>query len=236
MEYGMSALRKRRNSEWETWIDWQRNIRRNDPFQERFLTGSRFSGQLIGGKSWAIRLPLHMTLFHAGGQINTGPEPNVSKLNTAAGLRLELAEGRVAFETHLLHSFDFSPNPVQPWIDGHAWYSNAIFRMHKHWQLTATRWLGTEWQSPVGGPIFGGVNNYDVYLNERVRELWMLRLQFVRELLPGFWFDARLEPHYDRNLGRAELSHGLFFSYRNRLWKGTQQASQRPPSVDPMTQ
>jgi hypothetical protein len=222
MEYGMMARRLKQNSEWETWIDWQRNIRRDDPFQERFLVGSRFNGRLLGGKDWQLRLPLHMTLFHAGGQINTGPEPNVSKLNTAGGLRLELAKGRIALETHLLHSFDFSPNPVQPWIDGHAWYSNAVFRVKKNWQITATRWLGTEWQSPVGGPIFGGVNNYDVYLNERVRELWMLRLQHVREILPGFWFDFRLEPHYDGNLGRMELSHGLFFSYRNRLWKGCQ--------------
>jgi hypothetical protein len=217
VEYGVQVIHKSDAWRWDSWIDWQRNIRREDPWQEQFTAAGNGSGRLLHAGNWCLWLPVQFTLFHRGGQINVGATPNISKLNTSTGLRLELFQGSLALESHLMHSFDFSPHPVQPWLNGHAWYTNAIVRWGKYYRATCTWWRGTEWQSPVGGPLFGGINNYDVYLNERVRELYMLRLQYVRALAPGFYIDVRLEPHYDRNLAKAELSHGLFMSYRGLI-------------------
>jgi len=217
MEYGLQAIKHTTSMRWDTWIDWQRNIQRDDPWQEQFTAASIFSGRIAGNRHWSLWLPLQWTLFHRGGQINTGPTPNISKVNSSAGLRLELMQGKLAFESHLMHSFDFSPHPVQPWLNGHGWYNNAILKFRKHYRATLTWWRGTEWQSPLGGPLFGGINNYDVYLNQRVRNLYMLRLQYLRQLAPGFYADVRLEPHYDQNLGKPELSHAVFLSYRGLL-------------------
>jgi len=217
MEYGLQAIHQSDAIRWDSWIDWQRNIQRDDPWQEQFTAASHFSGRIAQGAGWALKIPLQFTLFHRGGQINVGPTPNISKLNTSAGLRLELLRGNLALESHLMHSFDFSPHPVQPWINGHGWYNNAVLKFRKYYRATLTWWRGTEWQSPLGGALFGGINNYDVYLNQRTRNLYMLRLQYVRQIAPGFYTDIRFEPHYDQNLGKVELSHAVFLSYRGLL-------------------
>ena len=91
---------------------------------------------------------------------------------------------------------------------------NAGKRLGKYHMGAASWWFAREFVSTLGNPVFSNVNLSYVYAHEHTRRLAMLRYVYSRPILGNnLWIDARLEPHYDLERGKAEFSHGLYLRY-----------------------
>ncbi|MGF1532602.1 MAG: hypothetical protein ACFCUI_02785 [Bernardetiaceae bacterium] len=204
----------------EAWIDWQRVIYAGSPFQEEIVGGAHIQGQI----SPELAVPLQITAFHAGGQIDTSSEPLVTQLNLALGLVWckDFAEGsfleQLEWHHYGLAYGDASFRPRQPdYTSGWGYYTHFNARLRRLGNIALSYWSGQRFVAPLGGDLYGSLSRrFDPPLvGESRRELLFLRLIQNLRLHPSLWLSLRAEPFWDFGSQKLEFSTGLYLVYRD---------------------
>ena len=223
VEYGTQFMIENKSLFLDAFINWKRMIYKPSPVQEQVLGGLSVDYKLLKDSKIQLSIPLQLTVFHKGGQIDVTPEPLETFVNSAVGVKIKVPmAGFVnAFRTenYLIGYNDFSFTRIQPFSKGRGWFLNAGIDTH-HGSLMGTYWNGMSFIASNGMPLYQSVSQHinHVGFTEKNRKLIMLRYSYQKQLIPNLYLDFRFEPYMD--LGRPagtrkiEFSNSSFLVYR----------------------
>lgn len=225
VEYGTQFIIDNSSLFLDAFINWKRMIYKPSPEQEQILGGASAEFKLVKNDKVSFSLPLQLTVYHLGGQIDTVSAPLQTLVNSAIGFKLKLTgNGFVkAFrsENYYTHYNDLSFTSVQAFTNGGGWYINNGIDT-KLGSLMSTYWDARGYISSNGMPLYQSVSqhiNYPGY-TERKRQLVMLRYSYQKKLVANLYIDFRFEPFIDLNrVGskRVEFSNSTFLLYKQEF-------------------
>jgi len=216
VEYGTQFILNGKNLFLDAFINWQRMIYKPSLEQEQVLGGLSAELSLIKNSSLSLSVPIQLTVFHQGGQIDLLDDPLQTLVNSALGFKLKIPFSgwikNLRTENYLIGFNDFSFTDVQPYSRGNGWYLNAGFDTRSLGSLVGTLWKGNAFISSDGMPIYQSVSQHIIHqgYSERNRKLFILRYSYQQKLLPNLYMDFRFEPLMD--LGRPAGSRKIEFS------------------------
>jgi hypothetical protein len=223
VEYGTQFMIEKKSLFFDAFINWKRMIYKPSPVQEEVLGGLSADYKLIRNSKIQLSIPLQLTVFHKGGQIDVTPEPLETFVNSALGVKIKIPlsgfVNAIRSENYLMGFNDFSFTRIQPFSKGRGWFLNAGIDTH-HGSLMGTYWNGMSFISSNGMPLYQSVSQHinHVGFTEKNRKLIMLRYSYQKQLIPNLYLDFRFEPYMD--LGRPagnrkiEFSNSSFLVYR----------------------
>ncbi len=226
VEYGTQFIIDNRAFFLDAFINWKRMIYKPSPDQEQILGGASAEISLVKDAKVDLSIPLQLTAFHQGGQIDVTTVPLQTLVNTAAGFKLKIPmNGFVtAFrsENYYTTYTDFSFTSAQAFDAGGGWFLNSGFDT-KYGSLMGTYWDARGYISSNGMPIYQSVSQHINYpgLTQRHRMLLMIRYSYQKRLLPNLYLDFRFEPMMDltRPAGsrKIEFSNSSFLMYKQEF-------------------
>jgi hypothetical protein len=135
VEYGTQFIINGRNLFLDAFINWKRMIYKPSPVQEQILGGLSAELNLIKNSSVSLSVPVQLTVFHQGGQIDLADDPLQTLVNSALGFKLKLPFSgwikNLRTENYLISFNDLSFTDLQPYSKGYGWYLNAGFDTQK---------------------------------------------------------------------------------------------------------
>lgn len=231
VEYGTQFIIENKSFFLDAFINWKRMIYKPSPDQEQVLGGASADISLIKNAKVSLSLPLQLTIFHQGGQIDLSDVPLQTLVNGAMGLKLRVPlDGFVSAirsENYYTHYQDLSFTYAQAFTNGGGWFLNNGIDT-KYGSLMGTYWDANEFISSQGMPIYQSVSqhiNYTGYTQAN-RRLLMVRYSYQKQLVPNLYLDFRFEPMMDLNRPngkkKIEFSNSSFLVYKQefRLHKG----------------
>ncbi|HEY1008899.1 MAG TPA: hypothetical protein VGE58_02245 [Daejeonella sp.] len=225
VEYGTQFIIDNKSFFFDAFINWKRMIYKPSPDQEQILGGASAEISLIKGAKLNLSVPLQLTAFHQGGQIDVTTVPLQTLVNTAIGFKLKLPlNGFInAFrsENYFTSFTDFSFTSVQAFDSGKGWFLNSGVDT-KLGSLIGTYWNADGYISSSGMPIYQSVSQHINYpgLTIRNRQLLMFRYSYQKRLIPNLYLDFRFEPMIDLNRPgkkKIEFSNSSFLMYKQEF-------------------
>ena len=207
----------------DVWIDWEKMIYAGDNAQEEVSGGASVRFRLREKNKFTAWLPLQFIAYHKGGQIDSSPDPLVTRVNGAAGVEFKYDVSSKflkawRFQPYVLAYRDASNVLKQRYEDGFGLYLNAAAETHLG-NFMLTYWKGNEYVPIKGAPLFSSYSlTYDnpgFISNER--ELLMLRILNTFPVGDYLNIVLRLEPFYDFGAGRADFSNSIYVTYRQNF-------------------
>lgn len=216
LENGIQLKTQNRFLVTDTWVDWQKFIRKGSDFQEEIWAGTHLSFK-YSAKSPS--LVLQLTAKHKGGQINIGLGRIQTTLNAALGLKYKFDFVKSGFLKSLstehylvLSKTDISTNKQLK--DGLG-ISNSISLNTKILNLTLNYWLSDGYIAPNGGDLYQSIstNFKSTDYIEYNRNLLILRLIKEINLDKNLSLSIRFEPYFNFNAKELEHSEGIYLRY-----------------------
>ncbi|MDW7693866.1 hypothetical protein R9C00_03835 [Flammeovirgaceae bacterium SG7u.111] len=213
LENGLQFLFDKPRWSMDLWVDWQKMIYENSPFQEEIGGGLNFHYHLLSNEGLKLDAELQYTAFHRGGQINQPGFPILTVSNLAPGLSFEkemngsFVEKIGASAYYTLYSNDADSSAGFAYESGSGIYLNASANS-RIFDIMLSYWLGDSYQSVMGGPLYQSQSfrpeepNY----TEQQRSLLFIRLMKNIHLGEGTDISIRLQPYLD-------LENDLFEHY-----------------------
>lgn len=201
------------------WLDWLTLLRKQDGTPEELAAGISFDQILMQSQQVALGLPIQVMLYHLGGQ--GIPTKDYSLFFGAIGGRLgvQVSEHRllrsVCFENYYVAN-QYIKEVARPFRSGQAFYSNLTFKTACI-AITGSYWYGRGFSSEnLGTPLYQSIAILDkqVQHQEKVRQLFLLRLLYEYHLTDGVSFGLHLEPYYDFRNNLLEHAEGFYMTYR----------------------
>lgn len=225
VEYGTQFIVNKSSLYLDAFINWKNMIYKPSDEQEQIVAGASAAVNLLKTKKSKLSIPVQLTAFHQGGQIDTTHLPLQTIINTAAGIKLEIpARGFIhnwRTENYIIGYRELSPTKQQAFSEGGGIYLNAGADS-KTGSLTFSYWKGNGFISPNGMPLYQSASqqiNNPGY-SEKHRELLFIRYAYQQQLIPNFYLDFRVEPVID--LGPlatkpVEFYHSMFLVYKQEF-------------------
>ncbi len=164
LESGLQHIHNSRFYQHDLYIDWERMIYRNSPYQEQLTVG--YSGNIIvknrelkysAGEEGSIHIkdrpfffniPLQLMVNHTGGQIDTTPGGRIHTIvNASAGIKTGMMRGEN--DTRFIRGFWIEPyfvfyktleNLPIPFKQGQGLYLNAAVKTRFNTTLMLSYW------------------------------------------------------------------------------------------------
>lgn len=163
LENGTQYIFKNDRIFFDLWLNWEKNIEYDSPFQEEFTGGVSSSIDLIKKEKFTFAGIVQMLAKHKGGEINKFKASPSSRYNFDYGAKLEIPVknfmklNEVNFQAHFVYFEDPSKNNIDTFIDGLGQYLSMTLRWDRL-TLVANYWDGHQFQSPTGDVIFQSIS------------------------------------------------------------------------------
>lgn len=226
VEYGTQFIIENKSFFLDAFINWKRMIYKPSPDQEQILGGASMDISLVDNTKLSLSIPLQLTVFHQGGQIDVTNVPLQTLVNSALGFKLKIPlQGFVnafRFENYYTQFRDLSFTSVQAFSTGGGWFLNSGIDT-KYGSLLGTYWNADKFISTQGMPIYQSVSQHinHVGYTEAHRRLLMIRYSYQKRLIPNLYLDFRFEPLMDLNRPKGkkkiEFSNSSFLVYRQEF-------------------
>lgn len=218
IEGGLQGVRQTDKMKYDFWLEWRQKANGEEGIQEKIVFGHSLEELLLNTSRLSLSIPLQTIIYHQGGQALNVSSHVATRLNGAAGIRLQNQNNSLLCEAFALYSADNSDTRMQPFQNGWASMVNARYLPGKYHEIAVTWWHARQFVTSTGNPVFSSVNLNDVYLNRNTRRLAMFRYVYSRPIVADkLWVDFRLEPYYDFEAANFEFAQGLFFRYVENL-------------------
>ena len=223
VEYGTQVVIDKPSLFLDAFVNWNRMIEKHSPDQEQIFAGVSSDIGILRKGRMKLSVPVQVFAFHQGGQIDTDPDPLKTIANTAIGVKLNLERDgfikHIRTENYFVTYTDLSPTKESTYNDGTAWFINLGVGTKKYGDLTGSFWEGRKYVSPVGMPIYQSVSQQIDHAgySEDIRQLFILRYTYQRQLVSNFYIDFRVEPVFDLKSPTTksiDFSHSLFLVYK----------------------
>jgi hypothetical protein len=220
LENGIQFIWDGRISYLDLWVDWEKMIYKNSPFQERIAGGINYVITPLSLNGFQLKLPFQMTINHRGGQIDTVSAPIFTFINGAFGVDGSLSFNSEKSNTlsasiyYLVHK-DLSPVLQSASENGHGILGSLIFS-NRVLNITTSYWKGNKFIAQRGGKIYQSVSDRTSTPGLFVKDRSLLFVRVFKDFLvsKNISITARLEPSYDFNENKLEYSYGLYINYK----------------------
>ncbi len=224
VEYGTQVIVDKPGFFLDGFINWKKMIYKPAPEQEQIVAGGSSRLGVINRRDWQVNVPVQLTVFHQGGQIDTLNRPLKTLLNSTIGVRISRHRNswarKVELGGHYVTYRELSPTKVNSFSSGSGWLfdGSADFAFGS---FHAGYWTANGFISPLGMPVYQSVSQQIDHAGyaQRKRELLLLGYFWQKELVPGFRLDFRVEPVMDMGAGKRkfEFFHSLFLTYKHEF-------------------
>lgn len=221
LENGIQGLYQNKWLSIDTWIDWEKALYRGDSAQEHVFGGLSGAITLLNNNKQKLSMPVQITGYHQGGQIDVSEALLVTQFSSAIGLsffynttNISWSKG-LRFDPYLTLYKDFSPNSKRPFQNGRGAFLNFTWET-RHFNIMMSYWNGYKFIASHGGAIYQSEssNYHNKGYTEKNRELLIVRFLQDIKILEHLYLTARFEPFYDFGNQKFEFSHGLYINYR----------------------
>ncbi|GAA5026588.1 hypothetical protein GCM10011506_12330 [Marivirga lumbricoides] len=217
-ESGIQYIYKKKKIFADFWINWERMIYTNSPFQERVSGGLVSTYDLHKDENDHLQFHYQFRAYHKAGQIDSVfDEPLVTRFNNSLGLSYEKKWNNHLFkgykwEGHYVHFLDNSNSFELPYIQGYGYYLNGTLKT-KLGDFMLSYWYGDHFYSYKGGRIY---QSYSTITDSRnfqdVRQLLILRVMNEFHIGNSAKLLLRFEPYWDFENDVFEFSHAIYFN------------------------
>jgi hypothetical protein len=223
-ETGLQYIKRKKNTFFDGWIDWQKMIYNGSDFKEEIFAGFSWNKKLYKSTNFSFSIPAQLTFQHRGGQTTKDTGQVVTNINTAIGIE---AEWRLSgfFQSFRIQNYFVgyrqNSNYHLFFPDGSGAYLNLTAET-KVMNLMLSYWTSTGYESDAGGDLYQSVGrtyNYGKVV-ERYRNILIIRAMKDWKILDNLYLTFRFEPYFDFNNKGFEHSESLFLSYRQRFGLG----------------
>jgi hypothetical protein len=216
LEYGVQFLVDRPGFKLDTWIDWEKYIELNDPFQEELTFGTSAKVRLHQGDRLEIWFPVQATIKHQGGQVTAIDMPLKTLTNWATGFNVTLHRSspvlkRLMFDLYYVGFSDFSPQKKQAFTSGFGLYP-VVSANIAAFQAALGYWYGNDFMSPKGEPLFQSASVTDPLKTQPERNVVTFKSSFYKQIFKDVSFGAYFESYYDVHIGQMDYAYGISMS------------------------
>lgn len=224
VEYGVQVWYHSPTIESDLWINWEKYIFKNSPFQEEFTIGSVSNFRILKKNRFSMYLPLQLFIFHKGGQIDSSPKGVSSIFNGVIGFsfRYQLNE----FNTLGLESLFFKYKGLdlpsvgensQLFDKGKAVYFKLKY-IHKKHKFSLGYWKSNQFIAPKGEYLFLNISEYDNTFGKDNKELVTAKFSTEYSISKSVKIGFRMDGYFD--LENADLSHsaGLYLLLKDSFF------------------
>ena len=223
-ETGLQYTKRKKNTFFDSWIDWQKMIYNGSDFKEEIFAGLSWNKKIISKPNFHLSIPYQLTFQHRGGQTTKDTGQVITNINTAVGIEAEWKTKGFLQLIRIQNYFvgyrqNANYHPFFP--DGSGVYLNLTAET-KVLNLMISYWNSTGYQSDAGGDLYQSVGrtyNYGKVI-EQYRNILIIRAMKDWKILDNLYLTFRFEPYFDFNNKGFEHSESLFLSYRQRFGLG----------------
>ncbi|MBK6263615.1 hypothetical protein JKA74_01105 [Marivirga sp. S37H4] len=202
----------------DAWVNWERMIYNNSPFEEQLSGGLVSIYELYNMERKAFKLHYQFKGYHKAGQIDTiTTDPLIIRYNNSFGMSFDEKWQHPFFhgyelEGHFLHFFDDSKAFELPYKQGYGYYLNGMIET-KIGDFMLSYWYGDHFHSYKGGRIYQSfTTNNGSRRFEDVRQLLILRVMNEFNIGKSSTLLLRFEPYWDIENRQFEFSHAIYFN------------------------
>ena len=220
-ESGIQYTRRKKNTFFDSWIDWQNMIYKGSDFKEEFLAGFHWNKKIINRNDFSFSIPVQLTFKHQGGQVTRDTAQVITNINTAVGVE---AEWRMKGFLQTIRTQNYwvgyrqnsNYHPYFP--SGSGIYLNLTAET-KAIKLMLSFWKSSGYLSETGGDLYQSVGRVFKAPNtvEKERKLLIIRLMKDYKIIDNLLLSLRFEPYFDLINYEFEHSEGLFLTYQLKL-------------------
>jgi hypothetical protein len=217
-ESGIQYTRRKKNTFFDTWLDWEKMIYKGSEFKEEIFAGVNWNKKIISNRNFNFSIPVQMTIKHRGGQIDKDTSQVTTNLNLVLGIEAEWrTKGllqTIRTQNYWLSyrqnasSYSFLPQGSSVYLNLTAETKIANF-MISYWNTSG-------FNSDEGGDLYQSIGR--VYrtpnIIEKERKLLIFRVMKDWKLLDNLLLSFRFEPYFDFINKKFEHSEGLYLMYR----------------------
>lgn len=213
-ENGVQFLLKTKQVKADVWLNWEKFILPNDPFQEELTFGTTFEWNLLPiDRKFNISIPFQTLINHHGGQSISVDIPLRTILDFASGFKATLhpETGKIKelnFELWYLGYADLSPQKLQAYREGYAIYPRSEIYV-SNFILQAGYFHGDMFISPKGETLFHSALIPFNGEKRPVRDLVTVKLAFRKQIQKGIAFAAYFETYKDLSVSQTDYCYGL---------------------------
>lgn len=212
LEYGVQFLYSSTGIKLDTWIDWEKYIELNDPFQEELSFGTTSKARLLNSGNIELWIPLQATVKHKGGQVTTVDLPLQTIANWATGVNLSISTSslvkKLLFDIYYVGYSDFSPQKLQRFKNGYGLYPVVSANIHL-FQASLGYWYGHHFIASKGEPLFQSVSPSDPHIFSADRQVVTFKASFYKKIFENVSFGAYAESYYDTKLSQMDYAYGI---------------------------
>lgn len=213
LEYGVQFLVNTNKFKLDTWIDWEKYIELNDPFQEELTFGTTSKVLLMKKNELEVWLPVQTTIKHKGGQIIAVDVPLTTIANWATGVNVSLSQPssvvkRILFDFYYVGYSELSPTKQQVYKDGFGLYPVLSANIHM-FQASMGYWYGHQFIAPKGEPLLLSASYTHPDQAFKNRNVVTFKTSFYKPIYKNISFGAYFESYYDTNLSQMDYAYGI---------------------------
>ncbi len=162
------------------WLNWDKFILHNDPFQEHFTVGWTHRLNLIQKERFHFTIPLYTLFDHHGGQIDSSDNPVNTIFNAAAGFEMKMPFQNKFFNSLNINALYFYFNQTEkkyPHNNGNG-YLSAIQLNNQRMMIESGYWKGNHFYAPMGSPLFQSVAYGNDHWARDINEISYLKIAY----------------------------------------------------------
>jgi len=214
LEYGAQFIYNTNKFKMDTWINWDKYIELNDPFQEELFFGLNQKVLLMHKNGFEIWVPLQVTIKHQGGQINSNKSiPLKTIANWAPGIKGSYITNQqvfrsLNFEFYYIGFNDLSPQKKQAFTNGFGLYP-ILSASIDQFSTSLGFWYGQHFISSKGEPLFQSVSETKPLSILPNRQVITLKIAYNKTIYQNIKFGAYYETYLDTKLGQSDYDYGI---------------------------
>jgi hypothetical protein len=213
-ENGVQFLVKTKQVKADVWLNWEKFILPNDPFQEELTFGTTFEWKLLPtDRRFSISLPFQTLVSHHGGQNLVVDFPLRTILDFATGIKTTVYPKNKKirewnFELWYLGYADMSPQKLQAFREGYAIYPRSEIYI-SNFIVQAGYFHGNMFESPEGETLFHSALIPFSDEKRPVRDLVTAKLAFRKQIQKGISLAAYIETYSDLAVPQTDYCYGF---------------------------
>jgi hypothetical protein len=218
LETGIQMRHNSKRLKTDVWIDWQKMIYENSPFQEQFVAGYNASFDVVSKPQFVGSIFSQASAFHMGGEIDATISQNVSNYNFNHGLKFKIIPAKGLLKFIELRSdfayYEDQSTEVNSFIDGLGQLV-SIKADFNSLRFMLQYWDSHQFQSADGDAVYHSVSRINPILyTSDYRKMYIVRAAYETAIAEQLNFMFRAQLLHDVNEQTQDVVVEMFFRWK----------------------
>ena len=209
IENGLQCNYKTEGYRGDLWLNWEKFLFWNDPWQERMSIGHKSELLVIKKGETSFFLTGEALIAHRGGQIDLSEDHTQTLENGALGFQVKRPKLTYDFRFAQYHAID--PTDDIPYIDGYAFYNKMLLKFYD-FGFICGYWYGNMFMNFRGEELFSS-KAIEPHNNKNIRSILFNELYYSKKIQNVFSLKVGVNSYFNILNGEMEYSYMLSFIY-----------------------